>query len=150
MKKMLAVDFDSTINSYKSGWVAADVLPDPPNDGAIEALRSYWENFIVCIFSSRFNNHSCPTLIERVKVMTAVQDWLVYYGLERGQVILNADVSGVDLFSYENFQGVLLVSTKPPATMILDDRAIRFTGVFPSVAQLKTFRSWDVERKVDV
>jgi hypothetical protein len=35
----VAVDFDGVIHSYTSGWKGADVIPDPPVDGAIDFLR---------------------------------------------------------------------------------------------------------------
>ena len=37
-KPTLCVDFDGVIHSYISGWKGADVIPDPPVPGAIEAL----------------------------------------------------------------------------------------------------------------
>ena len=38
IKTILALDFDGVINSYSSGYTAEDVLPDPPVEGALEAL----------------------------------------------------------------------------------------------------------------
>jgi hypothetical protein len=48
-KPVLCLDFDGVIHGYQSGWQGANVIPDPPVPGAIEALLTYTEHFIVCI-----------------------------------------------------------------------------------------------------
>ena len=52
-KPILCVDFDGVIHSYSSGWKGANVVSDPPVDGAISFLLAAIEQFDVCIYSSR-------------------------------------------------------------------------------------------------
>ena len=52
-KPVLAVDFDGTINSYKSGWVSPDVIPDPPTEKSKESLEILSKFFTIVIFSVR-------------------------------------------------------------------------------------------------
>ena len=47
------LDFDGVLHSYTSGWKGADVIPDPPVEGAIAFLREAVKHFQVEIFSSR-------------------------------------------------------------------------------------------------
>ena len=51
--KDICVDFDGVIHSYTSGWKGIDVIPDPPVEGAIEALHIYCQHFNVNIYSAR-------------------------------------------------------------------------------------------------
>ena len=53
MKPLLCLDFDGVIHSYTSGWKGADVVSDPPVDGALKFIDCAREYFIVAIFSSR-------------------------------------------------------------------------------------------------
>ena len=47
----VAIDFDGVINSYKSGFVAIDDIPDPPVEGAFEFIDKLLEaGFKVYIF----------------------------------------------------------------------------------------------------
>jgi len=52
-KPILCVDFDGVLHSYKSGWNGAQIVADPPVDGALEFLIRATEHFQVCIYSSR-------------------------------------------------------------------------------------------------
>ena len=54
-KPTLVLDFDGVIHSYTSGWKGADVIPDPPVDGAIAFMLGALLHFDVVIFSSRSN-----------------------------------------------------------------------------------------------
>ncbi len=38
MKPILCLDFDGVIHSYTSGWKGADVIPDPPVEGAMQFI----------------------------------------------------------------------------------------------------------------
>ncbi len=73
MKQTLILDFDGVIHSYSSGWKGADVIPDPPTDGAKEAIVELRKRYIVVVVSSRSHQ---PGGIEAVKV------WLAKYDIE--------------------------------------------------------------------
>lgn len=40
-------------------------------------------------------------------------------------------------------EDVRFVTEKPPAMVTIDDRALTFTGVWPSMEVLKTFKPWN-------
>jgi len=126
----LCVDFDGVINSYKSGWQGPRKLPDPPVDGAIKWLESllgvpdeigamHYEppKFKVCIFSSRSRYFGARRAMKR---------WLLKHGMHRAFLRL-----------------ISFPLRKPPAFLILDDRAIQFEGSFPSIDEMRSFRPWN-------
>lgn len=141
MKPILCLDFDGVINSYESGWRGANVIPDPPVPGAIEALLAYTRHFTVCIHSSRFNvaSHCPPTEKWNIKTpMEAVKDWLTIHGVSATLIVMDADrcvrdpVDGM----------ILLCATKPSAFVTLDDRALTFNGVWPEPGTILAFVPW--------
>jgi hypothetical protein len=110
MPKTIAIDFDGVINSYTSGWTEGR-LPDPPNPGALDFIREMRRtNHEVVIFSSRAKNGRAVAQIKR---------WLESFGLEATHT-----------------QAIRITNRKPPAVIYLDDRAVRFTGTFPTAAEV--------------
>jgi hypothetical protein len=114
VKYSIAVDFDGVIHQYVSPWVDANTIPDPPVPGALVWLRQVLERYEVVIYSSRL-----PT------GLVAMQEWFIQHG-------------GVDLIHRLQFWSG---AGKPTALVYLDDRAVRFAGVFPSMEQLAE-RPW--------
>ena len=54
MKKTVVFDFDGVIHSYKSGWRGKTVIPDPPVDGIVEALKEIHESgYEIVVVSTR-------------------------------------------------------------------------------------------------
>ena len=51
--KVIAIDFDGVIHSYKSGWQGASVANDPPVDGMAEAIAELRREYQVVVVSSR-------------------------------------------------------------------------------------------------
>lgn len=111
----VAVDFDGVIHSYTSPWVAPDIIPDPPVEGAIAWLMEIAKEFHVVIHSTR-----CATM-EGTKAV-------LHYLADHGFV---GTISG----SCE----------KPPALVYVDDRAWRFEGpgTFPTAQQIHRARPWN-------
>ncbi len=134
-KPTLAIDFDGVIHSYVSGWQGADVIPDPPVPGAIEALLGYLENFTVCIHSSRFNAWQ-ETEGRWPHPRAAIRHWFENNGISNALVNYDADKFGLDE------DRINLCATKPPALVTLDDRGWMFTGTFPSADEIKAFQTW--------
>lgn len=123
-KPILCLDFDGVIHSYTSGWKGADVIPDPPVEGAIAFMLNAIQEFDVVIFSSRSNQ---PGGIE------AMQAWLYEHA---GQCWYPApDSLGLEAIRFSR--------EKPAAMVTLDDRAITFEGVWPSIESLKAFKPWN-------
>lgn len=112
-KPILCLDFDGVLNSYTSGWSGHDSIPDPPVPGAIEFLHKAVEHFEIRIFSARSRDP-----LGRV----AMYEWLKKYG---------ADLPVKCFPEY-----------KPAAFITIDDRAITFTGQFPSIEELLEFKPW--------
>lgn len=118
MMKTLCLYFDGVLNEYSSGWQSPTLIPDLPVRGAIEFLRDATKWFDVAIFSSRSHQ---PGGVE------AMTDWLNFHGLPREWIAAN----------------LTFPSVKPPAHVTLDDRAIQFTGRFPSLEEIDAFRPWN-------
>lgn len=123
-KPILCLDFDGVIHSYTSGWKGADVIPDPPVDGAIAFMLGALREFDVVIFSSRSN---------QAGGLSAMQDWLQHHA---GQCWYESpDGPGLE--------SVRFVIEKPPALVTIDDRALTFDGTWPSFDSLKNFKPWN-------
>jgi hypothetical protein len=113
----IAVDFDGVIHSYTSPWVSAEVIPDPPVEGAIEWLTEIAKKFEVVIFTTRGQ-----TLAGR----QAVGQWLRNQGCE-----------------WPRGMGPRVTAEKPPALVYIDDRAWRFEGTFPTAHEIHMARPWN-------
>lgn len=116
-KPILCLDFDGVVHHYISKYTEPDEVNDPPTPGALEALNLYNEHFDINIFSSRSH---------QLGGRDAMFTWCRHH-------------FGYD-FAVKNLTFPL---HKPPALVTLDDRALTFTGVWPSVAELKAFRPWN-------
>lgn len=117
-KLILSIDFDGVIHSYTSGWKGYRIISDPPNEGAIEWLKSLISSnrFCVNIFSSRNIDFGGRM---------AIRDYLKEWGM-----------------SSEEVRKIYFPLTKPAAHMIIDDRAFYFKGVFPSMKEIQEFLPW--------
>jgi len=121
--RTLCVDFDGVIHSYASEYQGACVIPDPPVPGAFEWLTRTVEyndaegnTFTICIYSSRSKE---PGAIEAMKA------WFEKHGLSRS-----------------TFDRLEFPTQKPPAFLLIDDRAFRFEGVFPTQEWIIDYKSW--------
>lgn len=110
----VAVDFDGVIHSYTSGWLGADVIIDPPVDGAIEWLNKIVKKFNVVILTTRGNQGNANEVIMK-------------YLIDNGY-------SGPEL---------LVTNEKVASIIYIDDRGWRFTGSnFPSVNDIYKAKPW--------
>jgi hypothetical protein len=125
-KPILCLDFDGVVHSYTSRWCGADIIPDPPVEGAIAFILAALHEFDVVIFSSRSNQ---PFGIG------AMKDWLKEHS---GQAWYESPAG-------PGVESVRFVTEKPPALVTLDDRAITFTGTWPDVKSLRQFKPWNKE-----
>lgn len=124
-RPILCLDFDGVIHSYSSGWKGAAVIPDPPVPGAIEFIYSAVEHFRVAIFSSRSRQDGGIDAMRgwlRMALAAAIDD--------------KADVDRV-------FALIEWPEEKPAAMVTLDDRALTFTGEWPSIETIKNFKPWN-------
>jgi len=121
----IAVDFDGVLHMYTSPWTNAHTIDDAPVPGAIEWLHKMVQDFDVKIFSSR-----CKTWRGR----RAIRAWLKY----------NAGMLWYEGMGTEGLETIEIVKDKPPAMLIIDDRAWRFTGDnYPSVEDIYAAKPWN-------
>jgi hypothetical protein len=112
--KTICLDFDGVVNSYTSGWNDGK-LDEPPVDGAIEWLEEITKKHKVIIHSARLRTSN-----QQPKVIA----WLRDNGLS------------------ERALGKLKYEAKPIADVYIDDRAIAFSGSFPSAKDISNFKTW--------
>lgn len=119
-KPILGLDFDGVLHSYTSGWQGADVIPDPPVPGALQFLAEAVEHFEVHVFSSRSGQPGG---------IPSMYAWLSNWLGRKG-------------FSPSVARAVEFPVEKPPAMLTIDDRALTFTGQWPSIESLLAFKPW--------
>ena len=120
-KPILCLDFDGVCHSYTSGWKGATIIPDLPVPGMWHFLEQAIHDFEVHIYSSRSHQEGG---------IAAMRCWF----LENADSFYRQDIVKKHLqFPQE----------KPPALVTLDDRALTFTGVWPSVEMLSQFKPWN-------
>jgi len=137
-KPTICVDFDGVIHSYMSGWQGVGVVADAPVKGALEWLRSLYEqdelgeiNLSVAIYSSRSSSIRGRRAMKRW-----LKEWLWHeYGMAAGP---HMDPVYLELPRWLKWPLV-----KPPALITLDDRAICFDGRFPSAGEIFGFKPWN-------
>lgn len=114
---ILCLDFDGVLHSYTSKYTGPDEVNDPPTPGALEALIDYSNHFSINIFSSRSH---------QLGGRPAMLEWCRTH------------------FGYNfTMQHLEFPHNKPPALVSLDDRALTFTGTWPTAIDLKAFRPWN-------
>jgi hypothetical protein len=120
--KIICVDFDGVLHSYTSGWQGEDVISDPPVENAIwwlqdQLYRSINQGFEIAIYSSRSKTKAG---------IQAMKNWLTKHGLS-------------DFY----LDRITFPTQKPAAFLTIDDRAICFTGTFPTTEEMLTFKPWN-------
>lgn len=115
MRKVVAFDFDGTVNSYSSGWTGTGDLPDPPVAGIRELfVKLRKAGMVIVIYSCRAG---------KLAGYKAIISWLTKWKL------------------IEHVERV--VYSKPVARCYVDDRAIRFSGDPQAMFwEIMNFRSW--------
>lgn len=127
-KPILCLDFDGVIHSYTSGWKGAGVISDPPVPGALDFIQNALGDFDVQIYSSRSGQNGG---------IDAMQEYLCKHLVEQFPHLKKSDVMGFVL------EMIGWPQEKPPAMITIDDRAITFTGEWPDMATLKSFKPWN-------
>ena len=120
--RILCLDFDGVLHSYKSGWKGATVIPDPPVVGMAKFLESVVDKFYVTVFSNR---SLLPGGIQ------AMRQWMQ-----------DALIKDMPDEWWKVFNRLHWPTEKPAAFLTLDDRAVTFTGEWPEVEELEKFKSW--------
>lgn len=124
-RKTVLVDFDEVVHDYvaSGGWQGYGHIPGKPKPGAFQFLIALAEEFEVAIFSTR---------AQQVGGRIAIQNWIKANWPKDLPSCLD-----------ENKQLIFHVTAeKLPALVLLDDRALRFVGSFPSVADIHAFATF--------
>jgi hypothetical protein len=132
-KKILAVDFDGVLHSYSSGWKGATNVPDTPVFGAIEWLDEFIithctvpDEFCAMAPKGEWELHIFSSRSRYWGGRKAMKQWLLKHGFEPRLM-----------------SAIKWPLFKPAATVQLDDRAITFTGEFPSFSEILNFQPWN-------
>lgn len=131
-KPVLSVDFDGVIHQYTTKWQGADVIPDPPVPEALEFLEE------ACI--AGFDVHIFSTRNAQDGGIKAMQDWMIHWWNSELQPETDKDKAIIEGFVRLQLKWP---TTKPPAQVMIDDRAFRFEGTWPSISELKLFKPWN-------
>ena len=152
MKPILCLDFDGVIHSYASGWKGARNIPDAPVPGALQFIVEALEHFDVHIFSSRSNyifgrgamkrwlRHH---LLNQTEYFPNDPSWWDAQVMERGCMtmepwhIVERDTADAII------KAIKWPTHKPPAMVTIDDRALTFTGKWPPLSEIKSFKPWN-------
>lgn len=151
MKPILCLDFDGVLHSYTSGWKGATRIPDPPVPGALEFVIQALDRFTVAILSSRSHAWGGRRAMKR---------WLLKHLIDAGY----PDYARVEAWWSDRIARTAFADPwedevrwaaqqvvgeiqwplfKPSAMVTIDDRAITFTGQWPSLAELAAFQPWN-------
>ena len=144
--RILCLDFDGVLHSYTSGWMGADNIPDPPVPGAMDFLCEAVQSFDVQIFSSRSHQEGGIAAMREWVKKHLLAYWSGTSSVQRGTKPYDIAFVGdpkilcvVDsILSHISFP-----LNKPPAHVTIDDRAITFTGNWPNLAHLHSFKPWN-------
>lgn len=118
-EKIICVDFDGVIHSYVTGWQGIEIVSDEPVQGSFAWLEALLNDcrFKVCIYSSRSKEQAG---------ISAMKRWFRSYGFDPALL-----------------ERIEFPSQKPAAFLTIDDRALTFTGIFPSFEQMDSFKPWN-------
>lgn len=136
---VICIDFDGVLHSYTSGWKGADIIADPPVEGAMLWLHDLVvdeRGVVPCIYSSRSKD---PVGV------AAMQQWLRDHLAEmlfqHPQSCLRMQDAHVR--ADRIVRRIKFPTQKPPAHITIDDRAWCFNGIFPSTDTILAFKPWN-------
>ena len=114
-EKFIAIDFDGVLHLYITPFDGTDIIPDPPVEGALGAIKSlYSQGYKIVIFSARAKDNSAKA---------AIWSWLRKYGFTQYISVVT--------------------NIKPTAKVIVDDKAIQFKGDwFQTLKDIENFEPW--------
>lgn len=149
-KRILCLDFDGVLHSYSSGWKGASVIPDPPTPNALQFLIMALERFEVHILSSRSHQWGGKRAMKewlRQHLIDLAPDWESTPPWWQHRIAQTAFADPwPDEVRYAADKVIKEIKWpwfKPPAHVTLDDRAVTFTGSWPALSDLYTFKPWN-------
>lgn len=143
-KPILCLDFDGVVHSYWSGWCGPRCIPDEPVEGAFDFIDEAMNFYTVAIHSARsryrFGRRAMKKWMHRelhAYWRRCRPHWLV----RRMNFIVTRD--NIDRAIWDFINEIKWPLYKPPAHLTIDDRAMTFTGKFPSMGEIYGFRPWN-------
>lgn len=123
-KPLLCLDFDGVLHLHDGVWRGAAVISGPAVEGAMEFLASAADRFDIAVHSARSGD---------ADGVAAMREWLA------GAL---AESLGGDAEAARVLARVSWPTSKPAARVYLDDRAMAFAGVWPSLDDIEAFEPW--------
>lgn len=122
-KPILALDFDGVMHRYSQGWQDGTIY-DVATPGLFNFLDRAVEDFHVVVYSSR--SGSRQGISAMVEWLTDRQkEWMAMGGKLKSKAL-----------------PIEFCDEKPPAWLTLDDRALTFSGTWPSNEEMMAFKPW--------
>lgn len=157
-KPILVYDFDGVINSYKSGWLGATRIPDPPVPGALEHLVGSFERFQPAVFSSRSHQWGGIRAMKRYIYDNLtwlggcdpmnihdphyrVPEWWASY--IHGNSAMEPWTHEVHHAAKRVVRSIMWPIFKPAAVYSIDDRGHQFDGTWPDHSAIAAFKPWN-------
>lgn len=161
-RPILVLDFDGVIHSYSSGWKGASIIPDEAVPGAIEFILSALKQYEVSILSSRSHQWGGKSAMKRwlrSKLIIWLNNTYAFYSEEK---VPSDPLAWREFDALTNFNPVMepwdievgdwadsIIKQikwpwfKPAALVTIDDRAMTFTGKWPDMDDINSFKPWN-------
>lgn len=150
IKLIVCLDFDGVIHSYSSGWKGPRSITDEPVPGSLEFIVGLLDTFSVAILSSRshafFGRAAMKRwLIKQLCNIAPSYEETPAWWLRRISQTAFADpwATEVEYAASLVVRQIQWPKHKPPAILTIDDRAMTFTGEWPSISDIKGFKPWN-------
>ncbi len=146
----IILDFDGVIHSYDSGWKGPRTIPDPIVPGAMEFIYAASFHFSLAVLSSRSHYFLGRSAMKQY----------IRNGMEKYiKSLYEKEEEDIPDFASDDESQILYIETqlqlnrvmnsisfpkhKPPAILSIDDRALTFTGQWPSMDEIRDFKPWN-------
>lgn len=153
MRRIVCLDFDGVLHSYNSGWQGARVVSDAPVPGALDWLCSAMYRFDVAVLSSRSHQFGGRRAMKRW-LTRHLTEWFKSGDVDNTTMHWKALGYCEETAPWDNecrYAAQFIVGLiqwpkhKPPAHYTIDDRGHQFTGEWPSLDSISSFRPWNRE-----
>jgi len=146
----IVMDFDGVIHSYKYGWKGPRTITDPVVPGAMEFMYLASFHFHIAVSSSRshyflgrraMKNYIHSNMEKYIKSLYEKEEEdIPSYAVNDEEEILYIE-TGLQLNRVMN--NISFPKHKPPAILTIDDRAMTFTGQWPTMDEIRNFKPWN-------
>jgi hypothetical protein len=127
------------------------VIPDPPVPGALEFVVAALDRFQVAILSSRSHQwggrRAMKRWLRRHLLAQAGRDYSDTPEWWRNRIAISSFADPwrdeVEFAADDVIREIRWPWFKPPALVTIDDRALTFSGSWPSLEQIAAFKPWN-------